>query len=63
MDKKTALKVLIAHGCCVSDFSMCGKCPWNHTDDCRDTNFSDVIEEAVDTILEVENGENEVVRN
>ena len=63
MDKKTALQVLIAHGCCVSDFSMCNKCPWNHTDDCRDTNLSAVIEEAIDTILEVENGENEVVRN
>ena len=57
MDKKTALDAIIAHACCVyacyvSDFSMCGKCPWNHTDDCRDTNFSDVIEEAVDAILE-----------
>ena len=52
MDKKTALKIIVAHACCVSDFSMCGKCPWNHTDDCRYTNFSDVIEEAVDTILE-----------
>ena len=54
MDKKTALQVLIAHGCCVSDFSMCNKCPWNHTDDCRDTNFSDVIEEAIEVILEEE---------
>ena len=54
MDKKTALEIIVAYACCVSDFSMCGKCPWNHTDDCRDTNFSDVIEEAVDTILEEE---------
>ena len=54
---------LFVYACCVSDFSMCGKCPWNHADDCRDTNFSDVIEEAIDTILEEENGENEVIRN
>lgn len=52
MDKKTALNAIIAHVCCVSDFSMCGKCPWNHTDDCRDTNFSDVIEGSVNAILE-----------
>ena len=42
---------LFVYACCVSDFSMCGKCPWRHTDDCRDT------------ILGVENGENEVIRN
>ena len=52
MDRKTALDAIIAHACCVSDSSMCGKCPWRHTDDCRYTNFSDVIEEAVDVILE-----------
>lgn len=63
MDKKTALEIIVAHACCVSDFSMCGKYPWKHTDDCRDTNFSDVIAEAIDTILEEENGENEVIRN
>ena len=28
---------LFVYACCVSDFSMCGKCPWRHTDDCRDT--------------------------
>lgn len=55
MDKKTALKILVAHGCCeFSDYRLCKKCPWNHTDDCRDTNFSDVLEEAVDVILEEE---------
>lgn len=52
MDKKTALEIIVAYACCVSNFNMCGKCPWRHTDDCRDTNFSDVIEEAVDVILE-----------
>ena len=52
MDEKTALNAIIAYACCVSDFSMCGEHPWNRTDDCRDTNFSDVIEEAVDAILE-----------
>ena len=52
MDKKTALNAIIAHACCVLDFSMCGKCSCNHTDDCSDTNFSDVTEEAVDAILE-----------
>lgn len=52
MTKNEALNTLIAHGCCVSDFSMCNKCPWNHTDDCKNTNFSDIIEEAVNIMLE-----------
>ena len=52
MTKNEALNTLIAHGCCVSDFGMCNKCPGNHTDNCRDTNFSDVIEEAVNIMLE-----------
>ena len=53
MGKKEALDILIANACgTYSDFTMCNKCPWNHTDDCRDTNFSDVIEEAINMILE-----------
>ena len=52
MTKNEALNTLIAHGCCVSDFGMCNKCPWNHTDNCRDTKCSDVIEEAVNIMLE-----------
>ena len=66
MTKNEALNTLIAHGCCVSvsDFSMCNKCPWNHTDNCRDTNFSDVIEEAVNIMLEeIKNEENENERH
>lgn len=39
MDKKTALDAIVAYACCVSDFSMCGKYPWNRTDNCRDTNL------------------------
>ena len=52
MTKNEALNTLIAHVCCVSDFGMCNKCPWDHTDDCRNTNFSDVIEEAINIMLE-----------
>lgn len=37
MDEKTALEIIVAHACCKSNLNMCGKCPWGHTDDCRDT--------------------------
>ena len=60
MTRDEALNTLIAHGCCNSGFSMCAKCPWKFTDDCKNTSFSDVIEEAVNIMLEeTENEENE----
>lgn len=53
MDKKKALDILIANACCTySNSEMCEKCPWNHTEDCKNTNFSDVIYEAINTMLE-----------
>lgn len=51
MKKNEALNILLAHACCVS-LNMCSKCPWDDTDDCKNTNFKDVIEEAVDVMME-----------
>ena len=51
MSREEALDILLANACCTLD-DICDKCPWNMTDNCRDTNFTDVIEEAVNVILE-----------
>lgn len=51
MGKEEALKVLIANACCACA-SMCGKCPWNGTEDCANTFFPDVLEQAIGVMLE-----------
>lgn len=51
MSREEALDILLANACCTLG-DICDKCPWNMTDNCRDTNFTDVIEEAVNVILE-----------
>ena len=51
MSREEALDILLANACCTLG-DICSKCPWNMTDNCRDTNFTDVIEEAVNVILE-----------
>lgn len=50
MNREEALDVLIAHACC-SYLSLCDKCPWNGTDNCENTSFSEVLEEAISVIL------------
>ena len=50
MSKEEALNILLANACCTLG-DICDKCPWNMTDNCRDTNFTDVLEKAIDTIL------------
>ena len=52
MNKDEALNILIASACCHHPNNMCKKCPWNGTNDCVFTRFSDVVEEAIDVILE-----------
>ena len=51
MSREEALDILLANACCTLG-DICDKCPWNMTDNCRDTNFTDVIEEAANVILE-----------
>ena len=45
MNKKRAKEVLIANACCTLD--KCNICPWKNTDDCTNTSFLNVIEEAI----------------
>ena len=49
MSRKEALDILLANVCCTLG-DICDKCPWNMTDNCRDTNCRDVILEAVNVI-------------
>lgn len=45
MNKKRAKEILIANACCTLD--KCNICPWRNTDDCTNTSFLDVLEEAI----------------
>ena len=45
MNKKRAKEILIANACCTLD--KCNICPWRNTDDCINTSFLNVIEEAI----------------
>ena len=45
MNKKRAKEILIANACCTLD--KCNICPWRNTDDCTNTSFLNVIEEAI----------------
>lgn len=45
MNKKRAKEILIANACCTLD--KCNICPWRNTDDCINTSFFNVIEEAI----------------
>ena len=61
MDEQRALNVLIANACCSDSKLACNICPWNNTEDCKSTNFNDVLYEAVQTIIGGKNNEkNEV---
>ena len=62
MDKKKALDILIAHACCASSHIKCDKCPFDQTYTCEEMVFDDVLEEAVNIILEgeSENEKNEI---
>lgn len=51
MNKEEALNVLIANACC-EYINLCEKCPLKDTKDCEDTSFLDVLEEAIDVMLE-----------
>ena len=50
MSRKEALDILLANACCTLG-DICDKCPWNMTDNCRDINFTDVLEKAINIIL------------
>ena len=45
MNNKRAKQILIANACCTLD--KCNICPWKNTDDCTNTSFLDVLEEAI----------------
>ena len=50
MSKEEALNILLANACCTLG-NICDKCPWNMTDDCKDTNITYVLEKAINIIL------------
>ena len=50
MSRKEALDILLANACCTLG-DICDKWPWNMTDNCRDINFIDVLEKAINIIL------------
>jgi hypothetical protein len=45
MTEKRAESVLIAYACC--NTCMCDYCPWKNTEDCANTSFSGIIDEAI----------------
>ena len=48
MDKKRAKQILVAHACCMlDDKKLCRECPWRNTEDCSNTSFLEVLEEAI----------------
>ena len=48
MDKKRAKQILVAHACCMlNDKKLCRECPWRNTEDCSNTSFLEVLEEAI----------------
>ena len=50
MTKKEARNILLAHACCMTnDVKICRECPWRNTEDCKNTSFADVLEEAIYT--------------
>ena len=51
VNREEALNIIIAYACCTFP-SNCDKCPWNGTNDCKSTNFSEVLDEAINVIME-----------
>ena len=50
MDQKRAMDILLAYACCNSN-NKCDDCPWNKTEDCENTSFLSVLDDAVNVIL------------
>ena len=49
MDQKTAMDVLLVYACCNSN-NKCDDSPWNKTEDCKETAFDDVLDDAIDVV-------------
>lgn len=61
MDKQRAMNVLLANACCTDNKLTCDMCPWNDAEDCKSTNFNDVLYEAFQIINGgISNEKNEV---
>lgn len=54
MDRKEALNILIAYVCCMSSHISCEKCPFDNTRSCANVIFDDVLEDAINIMLEGE---------
>ena len=58
MDKQRARDILKAHACCSFaniENNLCQLCPWNNTDDCKNTGINEkIIIETMNTLKGIE---------